>query len=47
MTLYKKQSTWLRPALVALAFAWAVSQGRAQTVDDYIVNQFDDGTTND
>src|SRR6266496_2885488 len=45
MTLYKKQSPWLRPAVAALAFAWAVCQGQAQSVDDFIVNQFDDGTT--
>jgi hypothetical protein len=44
MTLKKKQFAWFRPAVAALAFAWAACQGRAQTANDLIVNQFDDGT---
>jgi len=45
MTLNKKQLAWFRPAVAVLALAWAACQGRAQTPNDYIVNQFDDGTT--
>jgi len=45
MTRYQKQSAWLRPAVAVLAIAWAACQGQAQTADDFIVNQFDDGST--
>jgi hypothetical protein len=44
MTLKKQQFAWFRPAVAALAFAWAACHGRAQTANDYIMNQFDDGT---
>jgi hypothetical protein len=45
MTLHVKNTTWLRPAVASLALVCAASLGQAQTAQDYIVNQFDDGTT--
>src|SRR5262249_4840455 len=45
MTPDVKNTTGLRRALAILALACAASLGQAQTAQDYIVNQFDDGTT--
>lgn len=36
---------WLRPTLTSLVLVCAASLAQAQTAKDYIVNQFDDGTT--
>lgn len=36
---------WLQPVLCSLALAGSASLGYAQGAGDYIVNQFDDGTT--
>jgi hypothetical protein len=45
MTPHPKTITWLRPTLTSLALVCAASLGQAQTAQDYIVSQFDDGTT--
>jgi hypothetical protein len=44
MKLHARNTPWLRPALASLALVCATSLGQAQTAQDYIMNQFDDGT---
>jgi hypothetical protein len=45
MTPHVKNTTGLRLAVASLALVCAASLGQAQTAQDYIVSQFDDGTT--
>jgi hypothetical protein len=44
MKLHVKTSSWLSPALASLALVCAAGLGQAQTAQDYVVSQFDDGT---
>ena len=44
MTPHAKNTTWLLSALAGLALVCTASLGRAQSAQDYIVSQFDDGT---
>jgi hypothetical protein len=45
MTSHSKNTSLLRPVLASLALVCAASLGQAQTAQDFIVNQFDNGTT--
>src|ERR1035437_356074 len=45
MTPHVKNATGLRLAVASLALVCAASLGQAQSAQDYVVSQFDDGTT--
>ena len=44
MKLHPRNPSWLSPALASLALVCAAGLAQAQTANDYIVSQFDDGT---